>query len=181
MTIKFQWKIPKIPLFNPSAANALFDKQIHKTLNTMTETVRTNIVWSAPAGATGLLKKIGTSVSGSKGKVFTTVNYAAVIEVGRRAAPVSAKADKSLTDWLRQTRKGRRMLIIARNFMMKKRKSKPSTVQVIKSALFLLKRSMKRKKRKANPFFARGVKRSEKRLRLESGILLRKLAQGLMR
>lgn len=170
--VKFEWKIPKIPLFNPKQANALFDKQINLSLNAMTTVVQTNISFGAPAGATGRLKNtIGTLISKNKGRVFTGVNYAPVIEVGRKAAPVSAKADISLSNWIRQSTKGRAY------FSGLKSKYPKIT---IKGAIYLLKRSLGRKKRKANPFFARGIKRSQKRLRLESGILARKLAIGLM-
>ena len=173
MTVKFEWKIPKIPLFNPKQANALFDKQINKSLNTMTTVVQTNISFDAPAGATGRLKNsIGTSISTNKGRVFTGVNYAPVIEKGRKAAPVSSSADIGLRNWIRQSTKGK--------LYFSGLKSRYPKI-TLKSAIFLLKRSMKRKKRKPNPFFSRGVKRSEKRLRLESGILLRNLAIGLMR
>ena len=172
MTVQFKWKIPKIPLFNHKEASALFQKEGTKTLNIMTTVVSTNIQFSAPVGATGELKNtIGTSVSYPVGSTFTSKKYAPVIEKGRKAAPVSAQADASLSAWIRLSTKGQKYFSAL--------KQKYPKIK-LKGAIFLLKRSMKRKKRKANPFFSRGIRRSEKRLRLESGLLNRRLAQGLM-
>lgn len=178
--LNYKWNIPNTALFNTQKGIALFKNVTQKRLTNMTSVVKTNVKFSAPVGATTRLRNtVNEEVKGNTGFVFTGVNYAPVIEAGRRAKPVSRAADPSLIRWLRKTRKGRRMLLIARQMMMRYRKSKPSTAQVIKSALFVLKRSMKLRKRKPNPFFKRGVRRSDKRLKFEAAALLRDLAMGL--
>lgn len=170
MSIEYKWNIPKVPLFNAKSAQMVFNKEATRSLNIMTSVVSTNVSFSAPAGATGRLKNsIGTSVSNNVGRVFTGVKYAGVIERGRRAAPVSMDAD--LERWIRLSKKGQRY------FASLKAKYPKIT---IRGAAFILRRSMKLKPRKPNPFFSRGVKRSEKRLRLEAGVLNRRLAVGLM-
>ena len=178
--LNYNWKIPNTALFNTQKGKALFNKVTQKHLTNMTTVVKTNVKFSAPVGATTRLRNtINDEIRGNKGLVFTGVNYAPIIEVGRRPGPVAQAATPSLVRWLRKTRKGRRMLLITREMMMRNRKSKPSTAQVIRSAVYLLRRSMKRKARKPNPFFARGIKRSQKRLKFEANTMLRELAIGL--
>jgi len=169
MTVKFKWNIPDIPLFDSKQAQALFNKEATRSLNIMVEVARTNIVFAAPVGHTGRLRQIGTSVANNVGRVFPTVNYAPVIEAGRRAGKFPPTTP--LIQWIRLSKKGQRYLA-----NLKRRYPRIT----VRQAAFLLGRSMKRRKRKANPFFSRGIKRSQKRLRLEAGILNRRLAVGLM-
>lgn len=178
--LNYKWKIPDTALFNTQKGQTLFNRVTTKRLTAMTSVVKTNVKFSAPVGATSRLKNtINDEVSKNTGRVFTGVNYAPIIEAGRKPGPVSPAADPGLIRWLRKTRKGRKMLLIARQMMMRSGRRRPSTIQVIKSALFILKRSLKRRARKPNPFFKRGVDRSQKRLRTESAALLRDLATGL--
>lgn len=168
--MQFKWKVPKIALLDLTQSKQVMLQAINKGLNSMTEVVSTNIVWGAPAGATGRLKgTVGTSVSKYSGKVFTGVKYAPVIEVGRAAGKYPPS--KQLINWIRLSTKGQKYY--------SNLKSKFGKI-TLKSAAFLLARSMYKRKRKANPFFQRGIDRSQKRLRLESGIMLRQIAGGLM-
>jgi len=178
--IKFKYKFPKTALFDPAKTQKLFGTKIKSAMNDILSVARLSIQKEAPKGATSqLINTIGTSQSENKGLVYTGVDYAVVIEKGRKAAPVSQAADQSLTMWMRKSRKGRSYLLKVREIMMKKRRTKPSTAQVIKSALFLLKRSMQKKKREPNPFFDRGINKARPLIRKISQNLLKEIAQGL--
>ncbi len=153
MSVTF--KIPKISLFNiGKATKTIMDVQ-RGAMDDILITVQRNVKLEAPVGHTGQLRNnIFTENLGDFGKVFATAEYAPVIEFGRRAAPVSRNAD--LIRWIRLSTKGQ-----AYFSGLKQRFPKVT----LKGAAFLLRRSMKRKARKANPFFEKGFDNSAGRLK----------------
>jgi len=180
--IKFNYKLPKSAIFNPEKAQALFGTQMTSTINDIVSVIKINIQNEAPVGATSQLRNtIGSTVTPKRGVVFTGVDYAVVIEKGRKAAPVAKAANESLKKWMQTTRKGRSFLLNVRKMMMEKRKTNPSTEQVMKSALYVLKRSMKRKKREPNPFFDRGIDKSKAVIKRLSRELLKLIAAGMVK
>lgn len=135
----------------------IFRKQITRSLNAITARVQTEMKLVAPVGATGFLRNsIGTEVSGTQGTVFVGAEYAESVNNGRRAAPVGREADTSLIRWLTKSTKGRDFLGLVRSKWAKK----ASEEQVIRSALFILKRSMKKRKREGQKFFEKGINAS---------------------
>ena len=181
-SVAFKFDTKSLALFDPKKATARIKKLSKRTVSDMLITTSNNIKNQAPLGATGQLRlEINTELRPLSGRVFAGAPHAIIIERGRKVAPVAKSADPSLTAWLRSTRKGRRMLIIARKMMMKRRKTNPTTAQVIRSALFLMKRSMKRKKRKPNPFFTRGVEKATPFIKKQSELYIKDLAKALAR
>lgn len=178
--VKFKFDTKGIALFNLNKASTRIKKLAKTSLNSMLGTAQRNIGIQAPVGATGQLRDdVSLEIRELSGRVFAGSPYAIVINDGRKASPVSKDADPSLIRWLRVTRKGRKMLVWTRANMMKNRKSKPSTDQVIKSALYILKRSMKNKARPANPFFDRGIEKSQPFIKQESDRYIKDLAVAL--
>lgn len=167
MIIKF--KVPKSALFVPQKFTALMAKTTNVAVNDMTEVLKFNIRKEAPVGATTQLKNtVQSTVNKNVGRVFTGVDYAVVIEKGRRAAPVARGANLKI--WIRRSKKGQAY------FAALKSKYKNITLA---GADFLLRRSLKNKKRNPDPFFERGINDSKSTLRKIQSDTLKKMAIGL--
>lgn len=178
--IAFKYKVPNLAVLNAEKGAKVTQKLISKYLSDIIPEIQTNIKVKAPVGATGSLRDgIQMKITGNTGRVFTTAPYSAVIERGRKAAPVSQKADPSLARWLKATDKGNRMLAITRKMMMKNRRTAPSEVAVMRSAIFILKRSMKLRKRKPNPYFSKGIDNSAPYIRKRTTLFSKQIASEL--
>ena len=147
-------KVPKISLFSKTRSKEVIRKIQKRGLNDMLLTFQRNIKTEAPKGATADLKNnIFTENFTTHGKVFATAPYANVIEKGRRAAPVAQEAD--IEGWIRRSTSGRAYQAALRAKFPK---------ITLKGMEFLLRRSLKRKKREPNPFFERGIEKSTARI-----------------
>jgi hypothetical protein len=176
----FRFDTKNIPLFNPRTASERIKSLAKRTLAEMLGTTSFNIKKEAPHGAThNLFNEINTELRPMSGRVFAGAPYSIIIEKGRRAKPVAKSADDSLMSWLRKSHGGMSMLAGVRKMMTKKGRKPPTKEQVLRSALFLLKRSMKKKKRKANPFFARGIEKAQPFLKKSADKYIKDLAKAL--
>ena len=170
--VEYRWKIPDIALYSEGKSKEVFTKNATRTLNNMTIILEQNMKKTAPVGHTAqLINSIQTAVKGFTGSVFSTAKYASIINRGRGAAPVSR--DASIEAWIRLSKKGQLYLSSLRATYG------PKTS--IKQAAFLLRRSMKRRPRKANPFWDRGRKKSVPGLEKEANKFLTNLKNGLLK
>jgi len=152
-------------------AKSIITAEVNKSFQGLSAVIQSNVIFSAPVGATGQLRNsIESEVGVNQLEVFTALSYAPVIEQGRKAAPVSSSADQALALWIRKSTKGSKWYS---NFKSKYPKT------TIKQAVYVLKRSMRRKARKPNPFFERGVSQSQgaikKRIKSLSARIARRL------
>lgn len=173
LAIEVKWKVPNTPLHSPPKARKLFDKEILRSLNLATEIVATQARFQAPRGAIGhLWESINTEVQRRRGLVYVGAKYGLVIEYGRKAKPVAASAIPSLTAWVRLSTKGRK-------YFAALQKRYPRVT--VAGAVYLLRRSMKRRARKPNPFMHRAYRKSRPFLKKERARLAERLANGMVR
>jgi hypothetical protein len=160
------FKKPDIAFFDMAKVKSIFGKRIGGSIAEVLENSRNEIFRRAPHGVSGYLKStIGTNQpSYFEGEVFVTAPYAIIVERGRRAAPVSQSADAGLIRWLTKTRQGIefvsaiRMKYFANAARRVNSQAQASQLeqQVLKSALFILKRSKARKKTPGQYYFRDG-------------------------
>ena len=153
MSSRITFKTPNVKLFNFKGAVSMFNKESRKAVDRSLAILQFNIVQLTPVGATGDLRSsINTKVDERKGEilgvVFAGKTYALPVELGRKASPVSKTGQLSLTRWILKSSGGRSW------FQALKGKYPRITV---KQATFLLARSLKRKARKGQKFFEKGV------------------------
>jgi hypothetical protein len=107
MSVKYVWDIPDVPLFNKTKAINLLKTEILKSSTIMSNVVATNIIFSAPVGATGLLKNsIRYEATVDYGRVWSAVGYAPFVEYGRR--PGRMPPLQPIIRWLQKAPKGMR-------------------------------------------------------------------------
>lgn len=162
MPFKMQLEIPKNSMFNKNIRD-IFNQEVSYTLNDGIEEFRNQIISRTPIGATKMLvNSIKTSVKDNQASVFTGAKpYDVIVERGRRAAPIAKSADQDLLRWLRLSKNGQKFVKKIRSSMSQKGKE-VSNETVLRSALFLLKRSKAKKPTKGKFFFRSGVKAGKK-------------------
>lgn len=147
--IAFTWKIPQKPIYNAALAIPYLAKNRINVFNKILPIIQSGIVIKTPVGATSRLRNsILTKVEGDTGSVFTDLEYAVAVNDGRRAAPVAASADPSLSKWIRLSKRGQQF------FAALKQKNPNITVE---GAIFLLKRGKKAKATPGQNFFEKGI------------------------
>jgi len=153
MIKKYKWKFPDIPLFNANEGIKAVNKYNSMLLDSVLTEYQQAIIQAAPVGASTQLRNSiqQEKISNNKGRIIVNAKYAATIEDGRKAAPVSASADLSLTAWVKRSIKGRK-------YFASLKQTYPKIT--VKQAVFLLKKGKKRKPTKKNPFFTRGRKKA---------------------
>lgn len=168
-----KWKIPHIALLNDKVAIQKFTSLSGGFVDSVLLEYQKKIVDEAPVGATGLLKNtiFTERNSPTKGRVYLNTKYGVVVNSGRKASPVSASADPSLEAWIKRSTSGRA-------FFSGLQVSYPKIT--IKQAIFLLKRSKKKKPTKANPFFNRGKMKASPRVSKLYSSFVSNLAKELM-
>jgi hypothetical protein len=146
----------------------LTQKESINALNNILLTMQNNIVELTPVGATGAMRSsvfttIKTLKRGViKGFVWVGKKYAPAVDLGRKAAPVSETGQISLRRWIQKSKKGRawfNKVKSKKTFFTRRQKYKNLTLD---QATYILARSLKRKKRKGQKFFEKGLKNSKK-------------------
>lgn len=174
MNVTYKWKFPNIALFDEAKATELFKVNTSMFLDSVLTTVQGNVISEAPVGATTELRNkiIQKKVSYKKGYVISAAKYSAAVNSGRKAAPVSQKADASLEAWIKRSTAGRAYFNGLKSTYPK---------ITVKSAIFLLKRAKKKKPTKANDFFDRGVLKSQPIINRMQINYKKQLASGLQK
>ena len=169
--MKFEFKTPDIPLFNIKKAQALFQKEITRALDTMSNETVNKVVMEAPKGTGELASRVKSErVNALSARAFVDVDYGVVVEKGRRPnkrqPPTTA-----LIRWMKKTRQGSSYYAGLR--------SQYKNIS-LKGAAFILARSIGKKGFPANPFFNRGVTKTQPVYNKEAEKLLTKIMKGLV-
>lgn len=172
--IKFTWKVPNTPIFKESQAKNYFAQNKPLLFATIMPILQSGVVSNTPVGAMGVLRKSFVIKYGDKSELTSDTEYAAAVNDGRRAKPVSAEADHSITKWLRLSTRGQA-------FMAALRGSYPNVKEkaLLRSALFILKRAKKKRATPGQHFFEAGLKSVEVVLEAAYKRILAKIAAGM--
>jgi hypothetical protein len=173
MMYSIKLKKPQYVVFDPKKVERVTRQEDRKAMDSALIEAQSDIIEAAPVGHTGNLRaSIGTRVVEKKGVlqgiVFAGVKYALPVEFGRKASPVSQLGQVSLRRWIEKSTQGRAFFSALRN-------SYPKIT--INAAVFLLARSLKRRERKGQKFFQKGLDEAWPRMQTIFRALGRKLAK----
>ena len=168
--MKFKFTTPAIPLFDINKAKKLFGTEIKRALDTMSgETVK-NVVMEAPRGTGELINHVKSErVNDVTARAFVDVDYGIVVEKGRRPNQTPPPYNP-LKRWILSTKQGKSWFAAVQ--------SKYKNITLM-GAVAMLSKSIGKKGFAGNPFFNRGVTKTEKVYQRESEILLTKIMEGL--
>lgn len=150
-------KSSDFPIFDKKDTRATEKESMNK-LNNILLTIQNHVAIVTPVGATGSLRSsLKTTIRKTKiGKMIGSVlfgkKYAGAVNDGRKASPVSKLGQKSLRRWIQKSTKGR-------SYFNSLKDKYPKIT--LRSAVFLLARSMKQKERKGQEFFEKGIKNAK--------------------
>ena len=163
--VLFKWNIPRNGVFNPKIAKNVLDKESKSFLLNATSTYKVGIKEKAPVGATSQLKNtIGSTVTKRRGLVYTGVDYAIVVEEGRRPGatppPIRAmlkwiRASSSGKDWSTKVKINRKSKLYSFAKSLKEKGYPGSITQIAKA--IILSRSIGKKGIDGKKFFEKGI------------------------
>ncbi len=168
MQLKF--KVPNTALFDPVKAKALFSKDINIYLDKSLMTIQSNIKVEAPVFEGQLRNSIHTERDNLIGRVISGVDYAVVLNEGRKPG-ATPPPSSSLIGWIRRSAKGR-------SWFAKMQSSYPKIT--LQSAAYILARSIGKKGFK-NDFWDRGIDKSVRQVKLNGEKLLKIITEGLVK
>ena len=153
---KINLNLPDTLLFDPAGSEKFIDHAGSIFIDDALVELQNNIVELAPVGVSGNLRasiktdrqNVGTMI---KGRVYSDVKYTIVQEEGRKKAWVSKEGQKGLERWVRLSSGGKA-------FFSDLKADYPKIT--VKQAVFLISRSMSKKKRKGKKFFEKGAEES---------------------
>lgn len=168
--IKYKWNVPKAPIFHSKEAATYFKNNRLKIFSSIMPVLQSGVVSSTPVGASGLLRKSFVITYGKDARLTSSLQYAAAVNDGRRAAPVDLSAKEGIIKWIRLTNRGQAYFAALRE------KYKKITHE---QAAFLLMRSKKRRKTPGQFFFEAGLESVQKVVRGVYVRILKDMANGL--
>jgi hypothetical protein len=168
--MNFKFKTPDIPLFDIGKAKRLFGNEITRALDTMADETVKNVVMEAPKASGQLINHVKSErVNALSARAFVDVDYGVVVEKGRRRNKRQPPID-ALINWMKRSAQG------SAYYNALKSSYKRITY---KSAAYVLARSIGKKGIKANPFFHRGVKKTESVYLHEAEKLMDRIMKGI--
>jgi hypothetical protein len=168
--MRYEWKVPDIPLFNPELASKEIKNDIAASLDKMTSVLQANIKLQTPRGVSrNLWNNINTYQSELMGRVSADTDYAVVLNEGRRPGARRPPAS-ALVRWIIKSSAG-----VA--WFAKIRAANPRIT--VRQAAYILARSIGRKGFK-NDFFDRGVDQSSAYITKEANDLLSRIKASMV-
>ena len=142
-----------LPIVDSKKAEKVIEKESVNRMNNVLLSIQNEVSKETPVGSTGDLRSsLNTEikrVAGNLiGSVFFGKKYALPVNDGRKASPVSVVGQRGLSRWIQKSTKGRA-------YFSGLKSSYPKIT--LRQATFLLARSMKRRARKAQQFFEKGI------------------------